>query len=295
MRILARLDQVLRQAVRIRGGRSRIDRVRSHTLHWYELAGAGGGPPAVLVHGLGANANTFFQILQPLRRRYSRIYVPDLPGHGFSLLPASGPIDIRGHYEALCDFIGEVVGEPAVVVGNSMGGAISLQFAIDRPDETAGLALLSPAGAPLDEEGRAYLNSHFQIRTGADGVKFLRTMMHRPPAGHSLVGRDVVEFFGSPVVSHVLRRAEESPEQLDTAAIRRLPMPVALIWGASERLLPPRGIDFFRDHLPAHARIEIFERCGHVPMLEQPRRTVMVLNDLAAESHRYMSPGVAGT
>lgn len=285
MLVLDKLDRIMRRAVMIGGGRSISRRVKGHELHWYELEGTGQGVPAVLVHGLGGNANTFFPILSALRRGYSRLYAPDLPGHGFAADASSGPLDLRGLYDTLQGFLDEVVGEPAVMIGNSMGGALSLQTAIDRP-ETPGLGLLAPAGAPLGASGHAHLERHFQVASSGDGRRLLRAMMHRPPAGSWIVGADIVEAFGRPVVHHVLSTARGDEEAVDTTAMRRLAMPVTLVWGASERLLPPRGIDFFRDHLPSHARIEVFEKCGHVPMLEQPRRTAAVLNDLATEAAR---------
>jgi pimeloyl-ACP methyl ester carboxylesterase len=294
MRILPTLDRIMRRAVRLQRGEVHQRRVGRHDLHWYEAAGRGEGPPVVLVHGLGGNANTFFTLLAALRRAYSRVYVPDLPGHGFSPMPAGGPIDIRGHYEALGEFFDEVVRAPAVFVGNSMGGALSLHFAIERGDDTAGLGLLAPAGAPLDAGGHAHLARHFRMRSHADGLRLLRTMMHRPPPGYFLVGRDILAAFGNPVVHHVLHAASSSDDEIDTAAMRRLEMPVTLVWGAAERLLPPRGIDFFREHLPGHARIEVFEKCGHVPMIEQPSRTAAVLRDLASHAAHHASQRSAG-
>ncbi len=287
MLILDTVNRLTRRAVSLGGGRAVQRSVGGHQLHWYEFEGSGKGPPAVFVHGLGGSANTFFPLFSALRKSHSRLYAPDLPGHGFSPVAGSGPLDIREHYEVVKQFLTEVVREPPVLIGNSMGGAISLQAAIDRP-ETAGLGLLAPAGAPLGPEGMAQLERHFHMKGRGDAMRLMRQMMHRVPAGSWLVAHEMLEAFANPVVHHVL--AKTNPEEtMDTAAIRALTMPITLVWGASERLLPSRGIDFFRAHLPSHARIEVFEKCGHVPMLEQPRRTVRVLEELASAATRHVN------
>lgn len=287
MVILDKVHRLMRRAVVVRGGRAVQRAVAGRQLHWYELEGAGRGPAAVLVHGLGGSANSFFSILSPLRRSFSRLYVPDLPGHGFTPLePGHGPLDVRGHFEVLKAFLDEVVGAPAVMIGNSMGGALSLQVAIERP-ATPGLGLLSPAGAPLGNHGLQQLRTNFHLRSRADAMRMMRRMLHHAPLGSWLVARDMQEMFDTPVVHHVI--ASTTPEDaVDPAALRALPMPVTLVWGASEGILPSHGVDYFRAHLPAHARIEVFDRCGHLPMIEQPRRTVAVLEDLARDATAWV-------
>ena len=49
-------------------------------------------------------------------------------------------------------------------------------------------------------------------------------------------------------------------------------MPVLLLWGESEKLLPAERLDYFRAHLPPHAEIHVVERFGHVPQVERPER-----------------------
>jgi pimeloyl-ACP methyl ester carboxylesterase len=278
--ILDTFNRLVRRRLVSQGARAVTRVIDGRRLHFYELDGRGDAPPAVLVHGLGGSANGFFSILEPLRASHRRLYVPDLPGHGFTPLEAGeSPLGLQEHFDVLQRFLDEVVREPPVVIGNSMGGALVLETAVRRP-ETRGVGLLSPAGAPLGVEGLHALRNTFSLQNRHDGARMLGQMLHRAPPGSWLLGSAFRENFDTAVVRHVVAAAN-AEESLSPAALGRLTMPITLVWGASEKILPLRGLDFFRAHLPAHARIEVFERCGHVPMIEQPGRTVKVLQELA--------------
>src|SRR6476646_7985206 len=119
-------------------------------VHWVEFAGPGGesgrvtaGPPIVLVHGLGGSYLNWVGIA-PALAQGRRVVAIDLPG--FGLTPALGRDTSVNHNAALLSrFVHEVLGEPVVLVGNSMGGMISLLLADRRPEQVVGLALVDPA------------------------------------------------------------------------------------------------------------------------------------------------------
>ena len=60
-----------------------------------------------------------------------------------------------------------------------------------------------------------------------------------------------------------------SPELLQS-----LKMPVLLVWGGSERLLPAETLDYYRSHLPSHAQVRVVEGFGHIPQVERPEELV---------------------
>ena len=67
--------------------------------------------------------------------------------------------------------------------------------------------------------------------------------------------------------------------------VRALTMPVLLLWGAEERVLPSSGLAFFREHLPAHARVEVVAGVGHSPQVDDcdgtARRLLAFFRELA--------------
>lgn len=109
----------------------------------YEARGA--GPPIVLIHGFGGSTYSWRFNLPELSRRH-RVYALDLPGFGYSER-TDRPIYSRSCQAAIVRGFLDVMNEtgPAVLVGNSMGGAVALRFAIDYPDRTLGLVLSAPS------------------------------------------------------------------------------------------------------------------------------------------------------
>jgi len=127
-------------------------------IHYIDFGGPAaspGWPPVVLVHGLGG-AYTNWGALGPRLAAHARVRALDLVGFGLSH-PAGRSGSIHANAGVLAAFLREVVGEPVILVGNSMGGMISMIHAATHPDTVAGLVLLDPAipraaSAPTDRQ-----------------------------------------------------------------------------------------------------------------------------------------------
>jgi len=103
----------------------------------------GEGPPLVAVHGLGGSHANWHD-LGPLLARHHHVYALDLAGHGRT--PRAGrSASVRANRELLDRFLDEVVGEPAVLLGNSMGGTLVMLEAAEHPDKVLDLVLIGPA------------------------------------------------------------------------------------------------------------------------------------------------------
>src|SRR5947208_17102671 len=109
--------------------------------------------PVLLLHGLGDSAITWTLIIASLARDHA-VYAVDLPGYGFSSLPAGCSFStLEQMCEVLVAFLHDVIGQPALVVGNPLGGWLAVKLAWAAPAMVRGLMLLDAGGAPL--EGRA--------------------------------------------------------------------------------------------------------------------------------------------
>ena len=112
-------------------------------VHWVDFGGPSGVAPIVMVHGLGGSHLNWVRVAGPLAER-NRVIAVDLPGFGLS--PAAGRrTTIDANAELLDRFINVVVGAPVILMGNSMGGTITILEAAAHPQAVAAVVLVDPA------------------------------------------------------------------------------------------------------------------------------------------------------
>ena len=254
---------------RAQGFRSRSVHAGGRELHLYERKGQGRAPPALLVHGLGGNAYSFLPLLRTLVRECRRVVAVELPGHGRS--PPSGePATLVECGEAVAAVLAQL-GEPAVVIGNSLGGAIGLYTASMFPARVAGFVGLNPAGAPLLGADRSSVVEAFRGGDTAAAQELLRRLYHRPPKASWLVTRGLARHWGSAPVQRLvdeLRAADQPGIPAETLA--RIVGPVLILWGEHDRILPRSSVEWFRAGLKPGS-VELVPGSGHLPQLEQSR------------------------
>lgn len=269
MGILPLAERVGKTALNRMGAQSRWVDTPICRLHFYDAVGTGPLPTVVLLHGIGSSALPFAPVLQILRRRARRVIAAEAPGHGWSAPPSSA-LTPESLFAAMNELLDRELDEPAFVVGNSLGGAVALQHALTSPDRVRALVLASPAGACMDPGEFQQLLGAFKMRSRAEAQSFLARLYHRVPWFAPLVADDVVRLFSCDTITSFTSAARSdhafTPEQLAS-----LSMPILLIWGRSDRLMPSRNLEYFRAHLPPHARIEEPEGVGHCPHVDSPR------------------------
>src|SRR5688500_9969829 len=119
--------------MKARGVDSRDITVQGQRVHRYRLSGTGRGPPVVLLHGLGSSANAFSRVFFGLQRHFRSVWALDLPGNAFSPPPATGPAPLEQQVRLVLEFFATQIHEPVFLVGNSLGGAMSMYAASEAP------------------------------------------------------------------------------------------------------------------------------------------------------------------
>src|SRR6266542_4378080 len=180
VRLLPVFERAGRFALHRSGFESRIVHTRAAPLHVYDAQGLGALPTTVVLHGIGSAATNFGSILSRLRRHARRVVAPDLPGHGFSA-PPKDCLTPHVLFASITEALDRLVPEPMVLVGNSLGGALALRFALERPERVLALTLLSPAGARVSPAEWEELRRAFQIDSAAEARRLLRRLYHRAP------------------------------------------------------------------------------------------------------------------
>lgn len=258
----------------------------------------GDGPALVLVHGLGGAHVNWLAVGDALARTH-RVYAIDLVGHGRT--PVAGrDATPEGHRRLLHDFLTEEVGEPAVLVGNSMGGLVSLLQAADAPETVrrlvlVGAAVPSPRKVAPDLEvlrnfvlymvpgiGERYLarlnrtmttRERVQMTLDLCTVELDRVPMWVRERSAALAEERAempwaIEAFLSSARSLVLMQIKRT--RIDQA-VSKVSAPTLVVQGEDDRLVSVaaarRLIELRRDW-----ELVVVEDCGHVPQLEHAQR-----------------------
>lgn len=239
---------------------------------WKERSGASrsGSTPIVLIHGLGDNALTWAFVLNPLAREHE-VYAVDLPGYGFSGLPAGCEYATLDELrDLMIIFLREIVGQPALVVGNSLGAWLAVRVAQHAPTMVRELVLINAGGAVL--QGRPSWEPFRDVvampdlRTARQAIQQVIGLIPAPLL--YLAQRSIQERFQRQVVRAFVAAASES-DFLVADDLLQLQVPVALLWGLKDRFLPAGSLEFFRENLP-NATIRLLRYCGHLPQRERP-------------------------
>jgi pimeloyl-ACP methyl ester carboxylesterase len=256
--------------------------------------------PLVFVHGLsGCWANWLEQL--PVLAREHRVVTLDLPGFGYSPMPANGEqITISGYARLLDGLLGELGIDAAAVVGNSMGGFISAELAIAFPQRVERLVLISAAGIsttgnPATARALPSLR-RMQTVLAASGAwiasksetvarrarlrdALLYVVTRHPRRLPAALAAEQLRGAGKPGFLEALQSI------LDYDIRERLPeiaCPTLIVWGDGDRLIPVRDADVFAELIP-NSRKVIFEDTGHMAMLERPAAFNALLEDFLAE------------
>lgn len=251
-----------------RGLLSRYTETPAGRLHWYDAPGAGSHGTAVVLHGFGSGATAYGKLVLALRRHFHRVIAPDAPGHGHSAVPEA-PLTPAGMGEAVGGLLDSVLEAPALVYGNSLGGAIAIRYASTRPDRVRALAISSPGGAPVEAERHREFLGRFDLQTTRDARVFLDRLFHRPPWYTPLLAPGMRRRLGAAPLRRFIESVGDD-DLLSPDELARLQMPLLFWWGTSEHLMLPEHLAFFEAHLPPHATVERPDGVGHCPHLEVP-------------------------
>jgi pimeloyl-ACP methyl ester carboxylesterase len=268
MAFFSLVERLAKRALNASGVHSRYADTSIAKLHVYDAPGRGDLPAVVVLHGISSSAAAYGPLIQKLRSRVRRVIAPDAPGHGLSGDPRA-PLNPESLFASLTEALDAHIDEPAVVFGCSLGGAMAINYALERAGRVRGLMLASPAGATMDANELERFLKTFQLTSRADASDFMARLYHRAPWYTPLIASELQKLFARPVITSFTSSVR--PEHLFTAEkVGSLTMPVHLIWGRSDRLMPPSNLEFYRKSLPGHTVIEEPEGMGHCPHLDNP-------------------------
>jgi pimeloyl-ACP methyl ester carboxylesterase len=267
------------------------------TIHGYRRAFriAGSGPAILLIHGIGDNSETWSAVQTKLAQRFT-VVAPDLLGHGNSDKPRAD-YSVAAYANGMRDLLAVLDIDRVTVVGHSLGGGVTMQFAYQYPQLVERIVLVGTGGVTKDV--------HFVLRLaslplGSEALAVLRVPGALPALqlcgcvigtvlGSTKFGRDLPD---------VLRVLAELPEPTASSAFSRTlravvdwrgqvvtmldrcyltqSVPVQLIWGEDDSVIPVSHASMAHAAMPG-SRLEVFENSGHFPFHDQPDRFVEIV------------------
>ena len=250
----------------------------------------GDGPDVLLLHGLGSTKASFLDTAAALSRAGYRVHAPDLPGFGNSSKPATANYGPQFFADSVVGLMDALDIERAHLVGNSMGGRVSIEIGLRHPDRVNTLALLCPAVAFVRRDFH-HLVRLLRPELGMLPHSFGRKVVERQfwsmfadpdqvdPSVADVVVDEFLRIYSSPGARYAFLSSArsiylESPYGRNGfyRRLSELKAPAMFVWSSHDKLIPPG----FRRHvgrwLPSAEQITI-EGCGHAPQVEQPERT----------------------
>jgi pimeloyl-ACP methyl ester carboxylesterase len=236
----------------------------------FAVRGPADAPPLLLLHGLGDSLAGWAQVVGPLAQSF-QVHLLDLPGHGLSARPPD--FRLRTLVGAVAHYARELR-EP-LLVGHSLGGWLALRLALSGNLRARGLTLINPAGALLAKEEWAPFRQIISARDRKGVNRYLKLAFHRAPFALRLFPGEVVKAMWAEAAQGILDAVAEE-DFLREPELLALSLPLRLIWGTSDRLLPQGTLAFFQRALP-RAEVTLLENVGHLPHLEAPRALARAL------------------
>ncbi len=229
----------------------------------YAFAGRVDAQPIILVHGLFGALSNWHATLQALAERYA-VYVPLLPIYERSPVEPS----LAGLAEYLMAFYRGEALPPAVWVGNSLGGHLSLLVARDHPHAVRGLVLTGSSGLFEDTMG-----SSFPRRSSREYVaEKVRYTFYDPRHATPALIEEVYTIVNDNYKAlRVLKIARDAQRSFVGEWLPKITVPTCLIWGLNDTITPVAVAYAFYRLLP-NAELHFIDMCGHAPMMENPQR-----------------------
>ncbi|HIJ75368.1 MAG TPA: alpha/beta hydrolase [Deltaproteobacteria bacterium] len=248
----------------------------------------GQGQPIILLHGFGAGTYTWRHILTHFSKAY-RVIAIDLKGHGLSDKPRDNNYSVADQGDIIYEFIKEHSLDNVTLVGNSMGGAVSITTYLMQCDHGTNyiskLVLIDSASyrqrlpvfisvlrIPIINVLLPCLTStKFRARNVLQEAFFDRTG----------ITEDMVASYASylslPGSSYALTKTAQQivPSNIDevTERYKSITIPVLIIWGEKDTIIPLEVGRKLAANIP-NSKLVVIPNCGHIPQEECPSQAI---------------------
>jgi pyruvate dehydrogenase E2 component (dihydrolipoamide acetyltransferase) len=227
----------------------------------------GEGDPVVLLHGFGGDLNNWLFAAPALAEGHT-VYALELPGHGGSTKDV-GSGDLDSLVDAVVEFLDSQDLRSAHLVGHSLGGLVAASVAVRDPSRARSLTLVAPAGLGEEINGD-YVQGFIEASSRRELKPVLQLLFADPDQVNRQLVDDVLKFKRIDGVDGALRAisgqifANGRQQALVGEALGDLDVPVLVIWGRHDRIIPAAHAE----HAPSGAEVHVLDGSGHSPHME---------------------------
>jgi len=247
--------------------------------------------PLVLIHGTSASLHTWDGWVEVLSKQ-RRVVRFDLPGFGLTGPAPDNDYSLERYTRFVAATLDALKLKRVVLGGNSLGGQIAWATALAYPERVDRLILVDAAGYPFQS---ASVPIGFRIALLPGVNRLMEYVLPR-----AVIEASVKDVYGNPAAvtpelidryyeltrrqgnrhALALRFQQMKPGQL-ADRIPALRLPVLILWGAHDRLIPLENGRHFNRDIPG-SQLKVFDDLGHVPQEEDPQRTAEVVGNFIA-------------
>ncbi len=229
----------------------------------------GEGQPLVLLHGLMGELSNWEATIEFFSTKY-KVIVPILPIYELPILTL-GVKSLSKHIHRFLKFkkLNQVV-----LIGNSLGGHVGLVFTTAHQEFVKALVLTGSSGLYENAFGGS-----FPKRESYDFIKekVEYTFYDPATATKELVDEVYKSVNDRARVIRILALAKSAIRHNMAKELKKITIPVSLIWGKQDKITPPEVAKDFHELLP-NSELNWVDKCGHAPMMEQPEEFNLYLN-----------------
>lgn len=238
----------------------------SHYHNGYEylkiLGGNNKANAVIFLHGMFGGLSNYDSLIKHIDGY--NIFVPSIPVHDFD----SGKLSIQKLTHWLHDFIKTMGLNRPVLLGNSMGGHLALDYTIRYPENVSSLILTGSSGVQEKDFGSTFprRNDRAYIRKQAALTFYDDNFITDE------VVDDIIDVITHPSkLRNILTIARDTHEYNMEQYLPKIQHEVLLIWGKNDEITPPEVARRFHSEMP-NASLKWIEKCGHAPMMEHPKQ-----------------------
>ena len=251
----------------------------------YRDEGNAAGPPVVLVHGFAASLHAW----EPWRARLGkdyRVISLDLPGHGLTRAPSGYIASTDGNVAVVDELTHRLGAARFVLAGNSMGGGVAWNYALQHPDRLRGLILVDSVGWPSPRKKGDGPPAIFKLLSNPAGRAVLKSLDPTPLAKRGLAQAYVDPTLVTPELIARYTDMSRAPGHRDILLTMqnrgRTPVtaetfaaihtPTLVMVGEGDKVIPPAQSRSLAAAIPG-AKLVAYPGVGHVPMEQIPDRS----------------------